>query len=149
MIQQFKEPESVEKQLRSMFFLFANSDKKLTIDGLFKLFEMIDVHLNEEQIEEFEALFLKHRAIDSKQMMNLFSLKTSLKHDRIEVINSMLLLSKEYEKPGWMKLSRVKEILAEEGLTEDYIEPLIKQMEKVADSEGMFDIEAFCKTISK
>lgn len=55
------------------------------------------------------------------------------------------LLSKEYEKPGWIKLDRVKEILAEMGLEDVEILQLTNQLNSLCEN-GMFNFEEFVKS---
>ena len=43
-------------------------------------------------------------------------MKGNAKYNEVDVKNAFRLLSKEYDKPGMIKLERVKEILAEMGL---------------------------------
>jgi len=48
--------------------------------------------------------------------LQIFNLKGNNKYNEVDVKNAFRLLSREYEKPGMIKLDRVKEILAEMGL---------------------------------
>ena len=61
------------------------------------------------------------------------------------MLNSFRLLSKEYERPGWIKIERVKVILAEMGLDDVDIIQLTSQLESRCekDDEGMFNFEEF------
>jgi len=45
-------------------------------------------------------------------------LKSNNQYNEVDVKNAFRLLSKEYDRPGYIKLERVKEILAEMGLKE-------------------------------
>ena len=64
--------------------------------------------------------------------------------------NAFRLLSKEYDRPGWIKLERVKEILAEMGLDDVDIIQLTNQLEGMCEpkdpkdgEEKMFNFEDF------
>ena len=53
-------------------------------------------------------------------------------------------MSKEYERPGWIKIDRVKEILAEMGLDDVDIIQLTSQLEtRCKEDDGMFNFEEF------
>ena len=68
----------------------------------------------------------------------------------MDVKNAFRLLSKEYEKPGYIKLDRVKEILAEMGLDDVDIIQLTNQLESQCedgpDGSKMFNFEEFVKS---
>ena len=64
----------------------------------------------------------------------------------MDVKNAFRLLSKEYERPGWIKLDRVKEILSEMGLDDVDIIQLTNQLQNQCDDSGMFNFEDFVKS---
>ena len=63
------------------------------------------------------------------------------------VKNAFRLLSKNYDsdKPGMIKIERVKEILTEMGITDLEIVQLTTQLQGLCDSEGYFNFENFVK----
>ena len=58
-------------------------------------------------------------------------------------MNAFRLLSKEYEKSGWIKVDRVREILKEMGLKEIEIVHLTTQLQNLEKEDGMFNFEDF------
>ena len=50
--------------------------------------------------------------------LKIFTLKSNNYYNEVDVKNAFRLLSKEYDSPGYIKISRVKEILAEMGLSD-------------------------------
>ena len=109
--------EMDKKYFREIFNLYSENEK-ITHDGLNKIFEMVDFKPNEKQDEEFKAMFVKKPEIGFNDFLQIFSLKSNNQYNEIDVKNAFRLLSKEYERPGWIKLDRVKEILAEMGLAD-------------------------------
>jgi hypothetical protein len=73
-------------------------------------------------------------------------LKGNNKYNEVDVKNAFRLLSREYEKPGMIKLDRVKEILAEMGLQDVEILQLTNQLNQHCDGDGMFNFEDFVKS---
>ena len=63
-------------------------------------------------------MFLKKEEISFNEFLSIFSLKSNNQYNEVDVKNAFRLLSKEYDRPGWIKLERVKEILTEMGQTE-------------------------------
>ena len=61
-------------------------------------------------------MFDKNPKINFNEFLQIFSLKSNNQYNQTDVMNAFRLLSKEYDRPGWIKLDRVKEILAEMGL---------------------------------
>ena len=61
-------------------------------------------------------MFEKNPVINFNEFLQIFSLKSNNQYNQTDVMNAFRLLSKEYDRPGWIKLDRVKEILAEMGL---------------------------------
>ena len=56
--------------------------------------------------------------MNQNQFLSVFSLKQNKKFTEVDVRNAFRLLSKEYERPGMIKLERVKEFFAEIGITD-------------------------------
>jgi len=77
---------------------------------------MVGFTPNEKQKQEFEEMFQKKSALSFNEFLSIFSLKSNSQFNEIDVKNSFRLLSKEYEKDGFIKLERVKEILLEIGV---------------------------------
>ena len=77
---------------------------------------MVDFKPNDKQDEEFKAMFEKSSEIGFNEFLNIFSLKSNNQYNKVDVLNAFRLLSKEYDRPGWIKIERVREILAEMGL---------------------------------
>ena len=73
-------------------------------------------------------------------------MKSNNQYNEIDVKNAFRLLSKEYDRPGWIKLERVKEILAEMGLNDVDIIQLTNQLSSQCDGDGMFNFEEFVKS---
>ena len=109
--------EMDKKYFREIFNLHAVEDK-INYEGLQKIFEMVDFKPNEKQNEEFKAMFNKKPEIGFNEFLQIFSLKSNNQYNEVDVKNAFRLLSKEYDKPGYIKLERVKEILAEMGLAD-------------------------------
>ena len=107
---------------------------------------MVDFKPNEKQDEEFKAMFVKKPEIGFNEFLQIFSLKSNNQYNEIDVKNAFRLLSKEYDRPGWIKLERVKEILAEMGLNDVDIIQLTNQLQSQCDNEGMFNFEEFVKS---
>ena len=63
-------------------------------------------------------MFVKKPEITFTEFLSIFSLKSNNQYNEIDVKNAFRLLSKEYDRPGMIKLERVKEILTEMGQTE-------------------------------
>ena len=63
-------------------------------------------------------MFDKKKDIGFNEFLQIFSLKSNNQYNEVDVKNAFRLLSKEYDKPGFIKLERVKEILAEMGLAD-------------------------------
>ena len=61
-------------------------------------------------------MFVKKPEMGFNDFLMIFSLQSNNQYNEVDVKNAFRLLSKEYERPGWIKLDRVKEILAEMGL---------------------------------
>ena len=53
------------------------------------------------------------------------------------------MLSREYERPGMIKLDRVKEFFAEIGVTGKDMIQLTLQLEPLCDQDGYFNFEQF------
>ena len=105
---------------------------------------MVDFKPNEKQDEEFKAMFEKTSEIGFNDFLQIFSLKSNNQYNKIDVLNAFRLLSKEYERPGWIKIDRVKEILAEMGLDDVDIIQLTSQLEnRCKEDDGMFNFEEF------
>ena len=129
---------------REIFDLHASkNDGKLTYELLQELFEMVAFKPNEKQNEEFKEMFEKKEEINFKDFLSIFSLKSNNQYNEVDVKNAFRLLSKEYEKPGMIRLERVKEILAEMGLADVDIIQLTNQLNNLCDEHGMFDFESF------
>ena len=131
---------------REIFDLHASkTEGKLTYEGLNELFEMVAFKPNEKQQEEFKEMFAAKKEISFKEFLSIFSLKSNSQYNEVDVKNAFRLLSKEYERPGWIKLERVKEILAEMGLKDVDIIQLTNQLNSLCDDQGMFNFEEFVK----
>ena len=94
-------------------------------------------------------MFAKKPQIGFADFLQIFSLKSNNQYNEVDVKNAFRLLSKEYERPGWIKLERVKEILAEMGLDDVDIIQLTNQLETQCEGEGdnkMFNFEEFVKS---
>ena len=63
-------------------------------------------------------MFVKKSEIGFNDFLQIFSLKSNNQYNEVDVKNAFRLLSKEYDRPGYIKLERVKEILAEMGLAD-------------------------------
>ena len=110
---------------------------------------MVDFKPNDKQNEEFQQMFAKKPEIGFADFLQIFSLKSNNQYNEIDVKNAFRLLSKEYDRPGWIKLERVKEILAEMGLDDVDIIQLTNQLESQCEGEGdnkMFNFEDFVKS---
>ncbi len=77
--------------------------------------------------------------------MKIFTLKSNNYYNQTDVKNAFRLLSKEYEKPGWIHIDRVKEILEEMGLSDVEVLQLTSQLEHRLDEDKMFNFEQFVK----
>ena len=91
-------------------------------------------------------MFDKKPEIGFNEFLQIFSLKSNNQYNEVDVKNAFRLLSKEYERPGWIKLDRVKEILAEMGLSDVDIIQLTNQLGGQCDDQGMFNFEDFVKS---
>ena len=136
-----------QKYFREIFDLHASKNNgKLTYELLQELFEMVAFKPNEKQNEEFKEMFATKDEINFKEFLQIFSLKSNNQYNEIDVKNAFRLLSKEYDRPGWIKLERVKEILAEMGLSDVDIIQLTNQLKGLCDDKEMFNFEEFVKS---
>ena len=135
--------EGHKKYFREIFNLQANSDGKINYDGLLKIFEMVDFHPNEKQHEEFKGLFENKEFINFTEFLKIFTLRSNDYYTKTDVMNAFRLLSKEYEKSGWIKVDRVRDILKEMGLKEIEIVHLTTQLQNLEKEDGMFNFEEF------
>lgn len=142
-----------KKYFREIFNLNAIDDQgnqtgenrdKLNHEGLKKIFEMVGFQPNEKQSAEFEELFAKKPLLTFNDFLNIFNLKSSKEFNEVDVKNSFRLLSKEYEREGWIKLDRVKEILTEMGVTDMEVVQLTTQLNALTE-DGYFNFEEFVK----
>ena len=135
-----------KKYFREIFNLHADKEtEKIKYEDLQKIFEMVDFKPNEKQEEEFRGMFTKKPEITFTEFLSIFSLKSNNQYNEIDVKNAFRLLSKEYDRPGWIKLERVKEILTEMGQSETEIIQLTSQLNTLCDDQGMFNFEEFVK----
>ena len=132
------------KYFREIFNLQA-VDKKINYEKLLAIFEMVDFTPNDKQTEEFKALFEKSEWIDFEQFLKIFTLRSNDYYNEVDVKNAFRLLSKEYDRPGWIKVERVNEILKEMGLKEIEIVHLTTQLQNLEKEDGMFNFEEFVK----
>ena len=92
-------------------------------------------------------MFNKKPEIGFQDFLQIFSLKSNNQYNEVDVKNAFRLLSKEYKQPGFIKLDRVKEILAEMGLDDVDIIQLTNQLESQCvdgeDGSKMFNFEEF------
>ena len=107
---------------------------------------MVAFKPNEKQNEEFKAMFATKPDISFKEFLSIFSLKSNNQYNEVDVKNAFRLLSKEYNRPGWIKIDRVKEILTEMGLSDVDIIQLTNQLNTLCDDQGMFNFEEFVKS---
>ncbi|CAI2383050.1 unnamed protein product [Moneuplotes crassus] len=135
--------EGHKKYFREIFNLQANDDRKIDYNGLLEIFSMVDFHPNEKQHEEFKQLFEHKEFIDFNEFLKIFTLKSNDYYTKTDVMNAFRLLSKEYEKPGYIKVDRVWEILKEMGLKEIEIVHLTTQLQDLEKEDGMFNFEDF------
>ena len=124
--------EMDKRYFREIFNLHATDDR-INYDALCAIFEMVDFKPNEKQEAEFKAMFQKKELLPFSDFLQIFSLKSSNQYNEIDVKNAFRLLSKEYEKSGFIKLDRVKEILTEMGLQDVEILQLTNQLNYLCD----------------
>lgn len=72
-------------------------------------------------------------------------MKSNTQYNEVDVKNAFRLLSKEYDKSGWIRLDRVKDILSEMGLQDVEILQLTNQLNSLCE-DGMFNFEDFVKS---
>ena len=138
-----------KKYFREIFNLHADKiSGKITYEKLQEIFIMVDFKPNDKQDEEFKAMFHKTDEINFNDFLNIFSLKSNNQYNKTDVLNAFRLLSKEYERPGWIRIDRVREILAEMGLEDVEIIQLTSQLEARCDGDenGMFNFEEFVES---
>eukprot|EP00347_Sterkiella_histriomuscorum_P015154 403358114 len=135
-----------KKYFREIFLLHANKDEKIDYEALCRIFEMVDFKPNEKQEVEFKAMFTKKEQLSFADFLQIFSLKSNNQYNEIDVKNAFRLLSKEYERPGFIRLDRVKDILGEMGLQDVEILQLTNQLNSLCDDHGMFNFEEFVKS---
>ena len=63
-------------------------------------------------MEANEGRMTKH------QFLSVFNLKENTKFKEVDVRNAFRLLSHEYDRPGMIKLARVREFFQEMGITD-------------------------------
>ena len=139
---------NVENQyFREIFALKSvegSNKQKLNRDGLNAIFEMVGFVPNDKQNQEFDEIFKKTAEINFTQFKSIFSLHNTSQFNAIDVKNAFALLSREYEKPGEIKIDRLKEILSEMGITDLEIVQLTTQLHGFVDQKtGYFQYKAF------
>ena len=104
-------------------------DKRIDHDALIRIFKMVGFDPNPKQQQEFTEMFANNDGtLNLNEFLNVFSLKSNPQFKEIDVKNAFRLLSKEYERPGMIKLDRVKELLTEMGITDMEIVQLTTQL---------------------
>ena len=99
---------------------------------------------NDKQNQEFDEIFKKNAEINFTQFKSIFSLHNTSQFNAVDVKNAFALLSREYEKPGEIKIDRLKEILSEMGITDLEIVQLTTQLHGFVDQKtGYFQYKAF------
>ena len=120
-------------------------DKRINYEALTRIFNMVGFDPNAKQTAEFQQMFEQSGGtLTFNEFLNVFSLKSNPQFSEVDVKNAFRLLSKEYDKPGMIRLERVKEILTEMGISELEIVQLTTQLEGLC-VDGYFNFEKFVK----
>ena len=118
-----------EKCFREVFKLEAHYiqhegyvDHRIDMNGLQNVFTMIGFQPNEKQMALFNQKFSQcGGTLNFNQFYDVFKLKRSAEFNEIDAKNAFRLLSKEYERPNYISVARVREILAEMGIKDEEI----------------------------
>ena len=95
-----------------------HTGKRIDLQGLYRIFDMVGFEPNPKQKQEFKEMFEKEETLNFRQFLDIFSLRSNPEFDQTDVKNAFRLLSKEYTREGMIKLDRVKEILTEIGISD-------------------------------
>jgi len=119
-------------------------DKRIDYEALIRIFKMVGFDPNPKQQQEFIDMFAHNNGtLNLQEFLNVFSLKSNPQFKEVDVKNAFRLLSKEYDRPGMIRLERVKEILQEMGITDMEIVQLTTQLQVLCNAEGYFNFEDF------
>ena len=121
---------------------------RIDYDALQRIFNKVGFEPNRKQTQEFQTMFEQSDGtLKFNEFLNVFSLKSNPEFQEVDVKNAFRLLSKNYDsdKPGMIKIERVREILTEMGITDLEIVQLTTQLQGLCDSEGYFNFENFVK----
>ena len=130
--------------LKEIFKLEQDEDRKVDYDALMRIFAIAGFEPNARQIAVFkDVLEANNGFMTSHQFLQVFDLKKNQNFQEVDVRNAFRLLSREYDRPGMIKLERVKEFFADMGITDMEIVQLTAQLQPLCDSDGFFDYENF------
>eukprot|EP00357_Protocruzia_adherens_P034663 CAMPEP_0115005412 /NCGR_PEP_ID=MMETSP0216-20121206/19847_1 /TAXON_ID=223996 /ORGANISM="Protocruzia adherens, Strain Boccale" /LENGTH=142 /DNA_ID=CAMNT_0002371715 /DNA_START=128 /DNA_END=556 /DNA_ORIENTATION=- len=133
-------------QLRKIFGLKAQ-DGKIDQEGIEWIFDLVGFFPPPEQHEELMAmLFSKKNLIGFEEFSRIFSMKCNNHFTANDIENAFKLLSTR-EKPGYIKLKKVKKILMENDFTETEIIFLMDRLKKLTDKDGLLDYNDLIKTV--
>ena len=127
-----------------------DSQMRIDLDALERIFKMVGFEPNAKQSEEFGQMFKQSHhpgTLNFVEFMQVFSLKSNPEFQEVDVKNAFRLLSKNYEseRPNQIKIDRVKEILTEMGITDLEIVQLTTQLQGLCDTDGYFNFENFVR----
>ena len=110
-----------QRNLIEIFKLEARQYENNRIDGpgLDRIFSTVGFEPNKNQKKVFqEVLDANGGTMNQHMFLQVFNLKQNQNFKEVDVRNAFRLLSKEYERPGMIRLERVKEFFQEMGLTD-------------------------------
>ena len=135
-----------KNNLTEIFKLEARTWKhnRVNLNGLNRIFKTVGFEPNVKQISVFKELIEANGGTINHQMfLSVFDLKKNKGFKEIDIRNAFRLLSKEYDRPGMVSLSRVREFFNEMGLSELEIVQLTTQLQPLCGVDGYFDFEDF------
>ena len=68
-------------------------EKRIDIQGLYKIFDMVGFEPNPKQKQEFKEMFEKEETMNFRQFLDIFSLSSNPEFDETDVKNAFRLLA--------------------------------------------------------
>ena len=110
-----------QRNLVEIFKLEARNwpNNRVNMRGLMSIFKTVGFEPNQKQISVFQELLdANDGSINQHMFLTVFDLKKNKGFKEIDVRNAFRLMSREYDRPGWVSIARVREFFYEMGLSE-------------------------------
>jgi len=137
---------SQKQAFREIYKLVAGESQKLDKEGLNQIFKLIDYQVSEKQLQDFhQKLFNKKDTIDFNEFMKIFSLKMN-DYTATDVRNAFKLIAKDDDQ--LIPLSKIKDIMQKNGMSEMEILFLTNQLMAHTDSDGNLKYQEFLQSLN-